>query len=94
MSANELREAENLWILCIHSSCFQEEIRCIHNGCRNGKVNQLGMFIDDDHTIHCEGRINEASVTEHAKQPILLSPRNPLTELIIRESHKMVRHNG
>ena len=93
LSANELREAENLWILCIHSSCFQEEIRCIHNGCRNAKVNQLGMFINDDHIILCESGINKASVPEHAKQPILLPPRHPLTELIL-ECHKMVHHNG
>ena len=52
------------------------------------------MFIDDDHIIRCEGRINKASVPEHAKQPILLPPRHPLTELIILESHKVVHHNG
>ena len=93
-SANELQQAEFIWILCIQSSSFQEEIRCIHNDRHNAKVDELGMFIDDDHIIRCDGRIDEATVPEHARQPLLLSPRHPLTEPIIRESHKMVRRNG
>ena len=94
LSANELHEAEILWLHCIQSSCFQEEIRCIHNGCCNAKVTQLGMFIDEDNIIRCEGRTNEASVPEPAKRPILLPTRHAFTELIIRESHEIVHHNG
>ena len=94
LSASELHEAEQLWIRCVQSSTFQEEILCIRSGGCNAKFKQLGMFIDDDHIIRCEGRISESSAPEPAKQPILLPPKHPFTELIVRESHEIVHHNG
>ena len=66
LNANQLHEAEFLWLHCIQSSCFQEEIRCIHNGCCNAKVTQLGMFIDENNIICCEGRINRTCETTYS----------------------------
>ena len=36
----------------------------------------------------------ESSVPETAKQLILLPPSHPFTELVIRDSHEIVFHNG
>ena len=57
-------------------------------------VNQLGMYIDDDYIIRCEGRINNSTLPDTAKQPILLPLKHGFTAMVIRESHKIVLHEG
>ncbi|CAB4026973.1 Hypothetical predicted protein, partial [Paramuricea clavata] len=94
VNADELKESEKLWIRSIQSTDFAEEIECIHNGCMNSRVNQLGLFVDDDKIIRCDGRIGHSTMPDDAKQPILLPPKQEFTRLIIREAHELVHHDG
>jgi hypothetical protein len=55
VNADELKESEKLWIRSIQSTDFAEEIECIHNGCMNSRVKQLGLFVDGDKIIRCDG---------------------------------------
>ena len=73
---------------------FVDELRCIHSGRSNPMVNQLRMYIDDDKFIRCEGRINNSTLPDTAKQPILLPLKHGFTAMVIRESHKIVLHEG
>ena len=57
---------------------FVDELRCIHSGRSNPMVNQLRMYIDDDKFIRCEGRINNSTLPDTAKQPILHGIRETL----------------
>ena len=56
--------------------------------------NQFGLFWDKKGIIRCNGRISKADIPDETKRPILLDPQNKLTELIVRESHNRVYHNG
>ncbi len=94
ISADELIEAEKSWIQSIQSTEFAKELECIRTGRTNLRVQQLGLFLDDDKIIRCEGRIDHATVPNSTKQPILLPPRHGFTKLIIRESHEIVHHDG
>ena len=92
--AEELIEAEEMWIRCIQASAFQAEIWQLAIGGTNPMVKQLGLFIDTDNIVRCEGRISQSTFSESAKQPILLPSKHRFTELVIREKHEVVHHDG
>ena len=94
LTAAEIHEAEALWIRRIQSSVFSEEIRCIRSGHCDKRVKQLGMFLDEEEIIRCEGRISESSVPDSAKQLILLPSKHPFVEIIVRDCHQIVHHDG
>ena len=101
VSVDELERAENLMIATIQHEAFSKEIsylRGIATGLNKGKppiyVNQFNLYIDEEGVIRCRTRIKNAQVRESTKKPILLPPRNPYTELLIKDSHEKVFHNG
>ena len=49
----------------------------IHNGCRNAKVKQLGMFIDDDHIIGCDGSTKRRYQNTRRFEGTVPTPRDP-----------------
>jgi len=57
-------------------------------------VKQFNLYLDEDKIIRCKGRINNAHTTEESKNPVLLPSRHRYTELLIRERHDHVHHNG
>ncbi|XP_073239982.1 uncharacterized protein [Porites lutea] len=66
----------------------------LHGYERSKHVKQFNLFLDDDKIIRCKGRINNADTTEEGKNPVLLPSRHRYTELLIRERHDHVHHNG
>ena len=56
--------------------------------------NQFGLFWDKNGIIKCKGRISKANIPDETKHPILLDTKNALTELIVKEAHNRVFHNG
>ena len=57
-------------------------------------MKQFNLYLDEDKIIRCKGRINNADTTEESKNPVLLPSRHRYTELLIRERHDHVHHNG
>ncbi|CAB4032864.1 Pro-Pol poly, partial [Paramuricea clavata] len=55
---------------------------------------QFGLFWDKNGINKCKGRISNADIPGETKHPILLNAKNRLTELIVKESHNRVFHNG
>ena len=71
MNANEIIEAEKLWIRNIQSTAFAEEIACLQTDRPNSRVNQLRLYFDDNSIIRCEGRIHHSTVSAFAtKTPL------------------------
>ena len=54
----------------------------------------LGLFFDKAGVLRCGGRLKFAPLDLVTKHPILLPQRNYLSELIIRDCHEDVMHNG
>ena len=92
--AEQLIQAEKMWIRCTQSSAFQAEIRQLAIGGTNPMVKQLRLFIDTDNIVRCEGQISQSTLPESAKRPILLPSKHRFTELVIREKHDVVHHDG
>jgi hypothetical protein len=67
---------------------------CLTEGRSNKLITQLRLFLDEEHIIRCEGRIANAAVPYSAKVPVLMLTKHYFTELIIRECHALVHHNG
>ena len=52
------------------------------------------MFLDDG-ILKCYGRINNSTLPIGSKHPILLPPKHPFVDLLIRHFHtQLVKHNG
>ncbi|XP_028413524.1 uncharacterized protein LOC114536361 [Dendronephthya gigantea] len=96
LNAENLKEAEMLWLKSIQLSEFSEEIRRLNSSHKNPNqlINQLNLYLDVEKIIRCKGRLEYSTISTEAKEPILLPSRHHFTKLIIEEEHKRVHHNG
>ena len=99
LEGTELRCAENLVIKAVQAECFSKEIEFIASKSKVGSrppnyVSQFNLFLDDDEILRCRSRINNASISDASKRPILMPRDHNYTNLIILESHEAVFHNG
>ena len=95
LNAENLIEAENLWIRNIQTTAFQEELQGLNTRQKNSNqlIKQLNLYSNDNKLIRCQGRLENADVPTEANNPILLPSRHPFTALIVQEEHKRVHHN-
>ena len=87
LSVQETEDAENAWMREIQRSIL---------GSHKFKEmqNSLGSFFDKAGVLRCGGRLKFAPLELVTKHPILLPQKNYLSELIIRDCHEDVMHNG
>ena len=91
LNEEEIRHAaEKLWLRSIQHFHFIEE--CDHLFGISVKqpsqiVRQLGLFHDKENVVRCQGRIDQSSVPQTAKQPVLPPSKHRITELVILEHH-------
>ena len=87
LTAEEVRKAENLWIVSIQQNL-------LHHPRYEQWKSQLGLFLDDKGLIRCRGRLSNAELPYSANYPALLPRSHPITTLIIQRCHEAVGHNG
>ena len=87
LSADELFEAEEMWIRDVQSDEFPAKFQQLTTGTKasSSRYNQLRLFLDDKGIVRCEGRI------EHSD---LLPARHRVADLIIEENHELSNHTG
>ena len=93
IEASDIKEADRKWIRSTQEQLFPEEVKSLRARKTVVYSNQFILFLQDD-IIRCRGRINEASLPCHAKNPILLPEKHYFSELVIKEKHIQVHHNG
>ena len=97
LSASEINAAENIWIRSIQNVSFPSEIEYLlskSQGSIPNRVRQFGLFIDEQELLRCEGRIDKANIPRESKNPMLLPAKHPIIDLIVRDVHHRVKHNG
>ena len=98
LTSSEVKQAELLWIRSLQGQSFSNEISFISSGKDKSTmpvyVKQFGLFLDDDHILRCNGRLNNASLNLGSKNPILLSSKSRFVELLIHETHDKIKHSG
>ena len=57
-------------------------------------MRQLRLYLDGDSLIRCGGRIHNAPLDQPTKFPYLLPRKHPLTDMIIKDTHKKLHHGG
>ena len=55
---------------------------------------QFNLYLDENQHWRCRGRLEHANLSFAAKHPLILARRHRLTELIVRDAHHTVQHNG
>lgn len=77
-----------MWVKHIQRSNFSDVFKAIADNKKNNIVIQLGVYIDDNGVLRCCGRLENSCLNESARRPILLTPRNRMTQLLIESVHK------
>jgi hypothetical protein len=75
LSAAEILRAENMWIWSIQESSFTEELKYLRSMSKASSppnVGNLGLYVDQDGMLKCNGRLNNAPILESEKRSILL----------------------
>ena len=72
---------------------FATEIKAIKHGKQHDRVSSLGLFLDNG-LIRCKGRIEYSDLPYESKFPILLPSNGYLTELVVMEHHRNLKHSG
>ena len=93
VTAAEFSLADCMWTQTIQASSFTAELQRLNNGESYVPLKQLMLYLDKN-IIRCHGRINQSALSASSKNPILLPPDHYFTELLIKERHKMVHHDG
>ena len=98
LTADELNNSETLWIKSVQAKAFVDELSFLNR--KNFKctppirVAQFGLFLNDDQTIRCKGRISNAPLPTSSKSPILLPAKHAFVKLLIKQTHDRVKHSG
>ena len=98
LKADELKNSETLWIKLVQKTTFVDELSFLNR--KNSKstppirVAQFGLFLSEDQTIGCKGRISNALLPTSSKSPILLPARHTFVKLVVKQTHDWVKHSG
>lgn len=97
LSAEEINKAEELWIKCLQNESFTEEVSYLKSTRKSSipiLVQQFEIFLDERGILRCQGRIQNSSLNQEGKTPILLPSNDYVTALNIEDIHNRVMHSG
>ena len=96
LSADELADARTDVFRDVQRVAFREELRALKCGNsvpKSSPLRHLTPILGDDGLIRVQGRLQLSELSYEAKHPILL-PRGRVSELLVREHHRLMSHAG
>jgi len=91
LSAEDLKETEDLWITSVQASSFSKEIAFLwHKGLPLRFTSHNSVYS----IIKCKGRVNNSDLPLNSRNPILLPAKHEFVQLIIRDAHESVKHSS
>ena len=97
LSASEIEQAEIMWLRSVQELSFAKESEFLQRNVQKSPpqyVTQFGLYTDGSRVIRCKGRLDNSSLGLGSRHPILLPSKHRFFELLIREVHEQVKHNG
>ena len=101
LTAEEMQNAEYILIRSIQRNAFSAELKYLKSDkASNNKLKpplyvvQFNLFVDEAGIMRCRSRLKHANISLSSKTPILLPAKSQYSELLIRECHEQVFHNG
>ena len=94
ISAEDLQEAQTLWIWHLQRAAFRQELQHLkYKKAVVSSIRNLNLFLDADGVIRCRGRISSVTLPD-CNNPILIPSDHNFETLIIRNAHEKVFHGG
>ena len=98
LTADELKNSETLWIKSVQANAFVDELSFLNQ--KNSKtmgtppirVAQFGLFLGEDQTIRCKGRISNAPLPAFSKSSILSPAKPAFLKLVIKQALRNQRY--
>ena len=94
IGAEDIKQAELLWLKYVQEKEYKHVFDAIKEGKQTGIQKQLGLYIDENGILRCKGRLENATLSESARLPILLPNGDWFTHLVIERVHKELLHSG
>ncbi|XP_060575739.1 uncharacterized protein LOC132733143 [Ruditapes philippinarum] len=94
ITANEIEDAEKMWLLYIQKKNYPEVYEGFSKNKPTNIQKQLGLYLDDCGILRSKGRLENASLSEGARCPILLPKKDIFTRLVVESVHKLCLHTG
>ncbi|GFR05940.1 integrase catalytic domain-containing protein [Trichonephila clavata] len=97
LSAEEIEEAEEIWIKKVQAEKFGIEINCLEenkNLPKDSKIRDLNPFLNEKGILRISGRLQQSTLSYHEKHPILIPAKNRFTELLVKDAHEKMLHSG
>ncbi len=97
LSAQELQNAELLWVKQVQMSEFAAEIALLSQGKpieHSSRLYNLNPKIDENGLIRLGGRLEQARLTEYQKFPFIVPGKHRFTKLLIDREHRNLLHSG
>ncbi|XP_063630296.1 uncharacterized protein LOC134801610 [Cydia splendana] len=95
LTAAEMEEIEMRCIRYYQYSIYEDEIKDLK---KNGKIKAksslitLTPYLDERGLLRVGGRLNNSSIAEQAKHPIIIPSKQHITKLLIKEAHLRTLH--
>ena len=95
-TGEDLKESTTALIADHQTRYFKREVEMIKaGGIRpSSRLRNLGPYIDDVGLLRVSGRLQHSSLTETAKHPVILDPKDQLVSMIVDDVHKKNGHVG
>ena len=61
---------------------------------KSSSLYRLDPFLDKDGNLRIGGRLRKASIRQGIRHPIILPRRSHVTELVVRQAHQAIKHQG
>ncbi|XP_011684943.1 PREDICTED: uncharacterized protein LOC105448195 [Wasmannia auropunctata] len=93
----ELSQSLKFWTRHSQRLTFDAEIQCLERHQevpRTSSLLRLAPFLDADGTLRVGGRLRNSTLETEAKHPAILSPKNHLAALVIKDAHRQTLHGG
>ena len=90
-------EARETTIKLVQKDEFHDAIALISNGKalpNHHSLSSLAPFMDSSGLLRVGGRLKHSSIPFDCKYPVLLPPKHPATNLILKYCHRRVNHQG
>ncbi|KAF0309325.1 hypothetical protein FJT64_019538 [Amphibalanus amphitrite] len=97
LTAEELREAERVWLLSTQAEQFGDEIEALQHGRRlpsNSQLHRLNPFLDSNGLLRVGGQLRHAQLDFKVKRRVILPARGDITRLIVTDRHEKLAHSG
>ena len=98
VTAEELSDAENYYLKLVQEEYYPEELtrlRAAQSVKKESKIVQLNPYLEKETGLmKMTGRIQNSTLTEQEKHPVILPHQSHIVRLIVEEIHRTQMHSG